>query len=819
MYPARAAACARSDGRAPRAAAARPQRAPNMNTRRRLGLAAVYGEIADHMQLRARSRSRSRRAAPRPAPEASPAAAAADLQTAAVAQAAPAANQSAAACVAAAAAATAVDQSVATVAPAAAGSTAATAAAVKWPRLRTLRPQILPAAAAAELQTAAVAVAAVAPQAAAAANQSAAACTAAAAAATAVDQSVATVALAAAGSTAATAAAVKWPRPRTLTRAAKLGKDDVVDTLLTSIGSGESSVAQVARLAAPLARRRGDGALLQLASFRERDLHRRCAKQPWRAALPQLYPFSMPKFTKESGWTATAAKVHYCILPHELFASVAAYSAELWQFLFGTAAELEAWWRSASERGGPWYTAAAAHVSGGRGRHAVPVGIHGDDAGGHANDKVTVVTWNSVAVSRSTLDSRLVFAMFKGREAPADAGLRSILKVLAWSLNALAEGTWPATDESGRPFDAAHHPARAQLAGRPLAPPAPAAAGQGGPPDHPGAAPAAAAAAAGPDDALAAAADAGVVKAIWCHAHNGRGDGRDPANLYTNFRRDAALRQTHVNPREWFEEAAAAEHPTPLLHVRHFSVDHVYFDIMHCMDLGVFQLAVPSALAELTGAVRGLQAASIFPGVDLNARLAAATVHYRAWCQERRLECRAPKFTTRWTQLPYPQVSQLQAKAAEMRSCLVPWMRDACAAAAAEHGDHGHVRAELFNAFVRVDEACRANGAPRFMAAAAAEKLEQNMEQALLLYNALAAEAAASDRCVWRLRPKLHACTHIGYDHGGTNPRRVHCYADEDMVGKMKRVYLRCHACTAPQRALQRYAILVGKRWAQQFGR
>ena len=292
VYPARAAACARSDGRAPRAAAARPQRAPNMNTRRRLSLAAVYGEIADHMQLRARSRSRSRRAAPRPAPEASPAAAAADLQTA---QAAPAANQSAAACVAAAAAATAVDQSVATVAPAAAGSTAATAAAVKWPRPRTFRPHILPAAAAAELQTAAVAVAAVAPQAAAAANQSAAACTAAAAAATAVDQSVATVALAAAGSTAATAAAVKWPRPRTLTRAAKLGKDDVVDTLLTSIGSGESSVAQVARLAAPLARRRGDGALLQLASFRERDLHPRCAKQPWREALPKLYAFSVQK--------------------------------------------------------------------------------------------------------------------------------------------------------------------------------------------------------------------------------------------------------------------------------------------------------------------------------------------------------------------------------------------------------------------------------------------------------------------------------------------------------------------------------------------
>ena len=45
------------------------------------------------------------------------------------------------------------------------------------------------------------------------------------------------------------------------------------------------------------------------------------------------------------------------------------------------------------------------------------------------------------------------------------------------------------------------------------------------------------------------------------------------------------------------------------------------------------------------------------------------------------------------------------------------------------------------------------------------------------------------------------------------NPRRVTCMLDEDMVGRMKRIYVRCHGKTAPKRALQRYQIVVCIRW------
>ena len=112
-------------------------------------------------------------------------------------------------------------------------------------------------------------------------------------------------------------------------------------------------MAQVGKLAATIAKRLCDPSLVQLGDIRERDLHSWCAKQPWLQSLPELYKFSMQKYNSACGpdrGTALAVGVHYCILPHELFASVAAHSAELWQFLFGNAAELQEWWQSAAER-------------------------------------------------------------------------------------------------------------------------------------------------------------------------------------------------------------------------------------------------------------------------------------------------------------------------------------------------------------------------------------------------------------------------------------------------------------------------------------
>ena len=47
----------------------------------------------------------------------------------------------------------------------------------------------------------------------------------------------------------------------------------------------------------------------------------------------------------------------------------------------------------------------------------------------------------------------------------------------------------------------------------------------------------------------------------------------------------------------------------------------------------------------------------------------------------------------------------------------------------------------------------------------------------------------------WRLQPKLHCLIHLSEDHliFGVNARTFHCYIDEDHVGLIKRLALKCH--------------------------
>ena len=81
--------------------------------------------------------------------------------------------------------------------------------------------------------------------------------------------------------------------------------------------------------------------------------------------------------------------------------------------------------------------------------------------------------------------------------------------------------------------------------------------------------------------------------------------------------------------------------------------------------------------------------------------------------------------------------------------------------------------------------------------------------------NALHAESIEKNDFLYHIVPKYHMATHLAYDFAadGVNPRRVTCYADEDMVGRVKRVVNRCHGKTAGEISVERCAVLVGTRW------
>ncbi len=193
------------------------------------------------------------------------------------------------------------------------------------------------------------------------------------------------------------------------------------------------------------------------------------------APLPEMYRFPLLK----AGASAQGEPVeveHVCLLPHEVFASMAAASPFLFQHLMGTRDQLLAFWegeRRAAEANpatsGEWFQQAkeylGASVQWGR---VSPIGIHGDDAGVQGEDNVTILTWGCVAVDLPTLDSRILFSMLKKSECVPAVTLELLLEVLVWSLGALAQGSFPSHDHTGKAFGPNHHPHRSEVAGSPL---------------------------------------------------------------------------------------------------------------------------------------------------------------------------------------------------------------------------------------------------------------------------------------------------------------------------------------------------------------
>ena len=525
----------------------------------------------------------------------------------------------------------------------------------------------------------------------------------------------------------------------------------------------------------------------------ERALHRWVQQQPW-GIMPQPYEFMVPKQIGRR----VRPRPHFVHLPHEVFAAVAKYP-DLWEYIFGSPRDFRDFWAGSASAdsavGQEWLAGvkavwAATHPASAWDdavERVCPVGMHGDEAGGHGHDKVLVMTWGSVAVDRPTMDSRLLFTMLKEGESAGQPTTDGIHNVLVWSLQALAAGTHPHVDEHGRAFGPGHHPERAKLAGQPLA------------------------SARGFACGIFAEAR-GDWEYLWkslrlvhyyrkdacchlCSAHK-----KTPGLLYTDCRRASAVRGTHVSNAAWVASATSV-----LVRIPGFHVWRCYFDIMHTMDLGILQLVIPSALAELCSA------GGLWAGPNRAARVASASADYHDWCRRARVptQYRVKAITEAWVDGDYPQVSMVHAKAAGIRR-MAQWISRKCDQASA--GQHGARRAMLFRKLVQADRLLASHG--RFLAPAAADSYATLVETALAVYGQLAAEAQASGTRLWPVTPKFHALQHIAYDQARMgNPRRVHCYSDEDMVGKMKRIYIRCHGTTAPQRGLQRYALLQNMRW------
>ena len=141
--------------------------------------------------------------------------------------------------------------------------------------------------------------------------------------------------------------------------------------------------------------------------------------------------------------------------------------------------------------------------------------------------------------------------MLKDNDSAGRPTTDGIHNVLVWSLQALAAGVYPSTDENGRAFGPQHHPHRAALAGQSLA-----------------------SARCGVFAELR-----GDWEYLWkalslrqyygadscchlCGAHK-----KDLTLRYTDFRRASALRATHVSNAKWMASATSVLARIPGFHV------------------------------------------------------------------------------------------------------------------------------------------------------------------------------------------------------------------------------------------------------------
>ncbi len=587
-------------------------------------------------------------------------------------------------------------------------------------------------------------------------------------------------------------------------------QDDVLASLLDALGRGAATAKAMVGLASGIESKAWNPRTLRdlakigssgNAKNAERDLHRWVRRQTWGHMLPEPFEFKL-LVTGHAGIGAKEVD-HAVLLPHEVFGSIFAFAPELFERLFtGGAANLEEYWRRSADTA--WYRAHPVVKSTPDPRQRVPIGLHGDDVGTHGSGKLLVLTWGSVAVRLKTLDTRIVFCNVNTKDLIADVTLNAILAVLTWSVNTLSTGEYPSEDHNGKAFSASHHPSRFKLAGRPLA----------------GGMVGAWSEQRGDWSYLKLA--YGLVNfwasACCCHLCMAGKAAEAGMHLFTDFRRAAPLRHTRVTHEEHMA-SIDKQYPSPLYSLIGFHIWRVWVDVMHTLDLGILQYAIPSALWEIGSERKGRWA-----GATRRMRLYKAHAEYAAWIKARNLGFPARRFeeSKMHKQGLYPSWSLRNAKAAQIRT-MQHWVAEVCAeeAAARPENEHALVRATMFASFSKLDWACRdagGGGCGRFPSSVEAETIAQLAEDALVAHNWLSSEAIDAAKRLWKMVPKFHMLTHSCFDMAPeANPRAVHCYPDEDMVGKVKKIATACHGATAPHRSLQRYIIVVALRWLREL--
>jgi len=501
-----------------------------------------------------------------------------------------------------------------------------------------------------------------------------------------------------------------------------------------------------------------------------------------------LQPYSAEMTLQNPRGKGSMTQEHEVLLVHETMHALHKQGGRVWQegFLGGDGDRFGEFWRRDEENfpGHPVHAETPAVKS-----MIAAVGLHGDDVADVQDDKMCVLTWNSIVAKRlGAWDSRFVFALLPWRLMYGRVTLWQLLEIFVWSVKRAMSGYFPYTDHLGKPFKKGSW--RSHMAGKPIA----------------GGFRAAFAEMRADNDFFA-------VCYGWCHyrcnniCHRCWASAVNPEMPWTDVGPDAAWRSALVSTVHFLQNVPVCDR-CPLVGVPGWCIERNVIDAMHGLHLGPDQHVCGNIIWDwVTEAVTYKK---YIPDM-----LESIWMEFLDWCRNRRVSCSLKRLTiARLNMSKAGSYPLLGCKAAEAR-ILVSFLTEKALmdARGKPRCVYTQFKAICIWPLDRFHHICDENDDP-FPPEAQKECVEV-LDAFLTCYAKLREYCISIGDPGWHMVPKHHYLCHLRDDVARTacNPSHHHCFVDEDMVGRVARGSRKLHRSTVTVRWLERYIHMMWLRW------
>jgi len=495
-------------------------------------------------------------------------------------------------------------------------------------------------------------------------------------------------------------------------------------------------------------------------------------------ALRALFgqPANMPAFKWIEIPTVNGQRTpHPFILPHELFSSMYLGSRDSWkQFVAGETNACFEYWLA---RGGSEFV--VQHPVLQTREHwatTVPIGMHGDGAPFSDNDSLYTFTWNSLLAEGSSKKTRFLFTVIQKSDFVPET-LDAILRIFAWSCNALLDGKTPGTDWLDRPLKGGVELASGWRAA-----------------------------------ICEVRGDWAFYKEVF---HFGAWNSRErmcymcrASNAlrhmaWSSYGEDAGWRGSRWSHEAYLSFVVDTGLATPVLLAAcaGLRLECITVDVLHCVDQGIASHIIGNILWIL------IVLRASLGGATFKARVMALRQDLKEWYKATKCTNQIRGKMTQERLRADGDWPKLKAKAAATRhlSRYAKHLVITHAGLSEEDVLMSNVVVLLVRFYELLDEQ------PRFFSDAAQAEVAWLGRRLAIYYHDLARRALVAGQRLWKEMPKMHMFVHLCEwqipAHG--NPRYSWCYADEDIAGFMAEVAATCHPRTMAASALYKWVVMA----------